>query len=298
MSRVVCTLAALPLFCVSAIAAMPFITLESPSSYYAGRETVIELKAPEGIKSISWNLRCLNRTIASGQTEAAPGGNLKIKFHFPELNDGVITSATLTCLGSENDTLLTKKLNFFPPNPFKNSIKFLTEQKIELLEASGNSQTCKLFSSLKIPFTEISGFDECTGRILIISGMDFDQYSGLQKEFIKLMQRGVEKILVINPAAGTMPLSLSGFNLATFANNSIIKDLNPKLDFCPSKKSLSVIPSDDSIALFVNEKNPGNTYCLFKRGKSELYILSWDIAELAENSPVPVYILSKLILSQ
>ena len=296
MSRILTAI--LTLLCASTWAAMPFLSIESPAAYYADRDCVVELRAPEGVKSISWNLRSFNRTVAAGQVAADAGGKFRIKFHFPKLNDGVIASATLTCLGPENDALLTKELNFFPPNPFSNSTKFMTEQKIELFEADGSGRMAKLLNSLKVPFSELSGFGECSGKILIISGMDFDQYTELQNDFLKLMQHGVQKIIVVNPVSGRMPIAVSGFDQSTFTNNDIIRKLNPKLDAALPGKSLSLSVQDDSIGISVDNKNNSSKYCLFRHGKSELYILSWDIAGLAADSPAPVYILSKLILNQ
>lgn len=289
-------LAILPLFCFPAKAAMPFVSSGPQSAYYADRDCVVEINAPEGVKSISWNLKAFSRTAAAGQTAADSSGKFKISFHFPPLNDGVIASATLTCIGPRNDTILTKELNFFPANPFENSIKLLDEQKIELFEADGSGNMAKLLNTLKVPFSEISGLEGCSGKILIISGIDMDQYSGLQQEFQKLMQ-GTRKIIVINPS-GTIPLSIDKFDKTVFANNSIVKEVNKKLDTCPALKTVELVPSDNSTAVSVSMKNTGSTYCLFTRGKSELYILSWDIAGLAQNSPAPVYILSKLLINK
>lgn len=289
-------LAVLPLLCLPAKAAMPFISPGTQSAYYADKDCVVEINAPEGVKSISWNLKAFSRTVAAGQSAADNNGKFKISFHFPKLNDGVIVNATLTCIGPQNDKVLTKELNFFPANPFENNIKFLTEQKIELFEVDGSGKMAKFLNSLKIPFSEISGLEGCSGNVLIISGMDMDQYSGLQQEFLKLMQ-GNRKIIMINPT-GTMPVAINKFNKAVFANNSIIKELNPKLDYCPTEKSFDIAASDDSLAIKTTKNSGGSTYCYLSDGKSELYILSWDMAKSAADSPASPYILRKLLINK
>lgn len=296
MKKIFAIFAILPFFCISAKAAMQFMSSTPQSAYYADRDCVVELTA--SVKSVSWNLKAFGRTVATGQAAADSSGKIKINFHFPPLNDGVITTATLTCINQQKNMTFQKELNFFPANPFENNTKLLEEQKIELFEADGSGNMAKLLNTLKIPFSEISGLDGCAGKTLLISGMDFDQYSGLQQEFQKLMQKGIEKIILINPVSGTMPLALANFDKTVLANNSIVKELNKKLYTCQINKSFEIIPSDNSTAIYVSKKNNGMTYCMFTHGKSELYLLSWDIAGLAKDSPAPVYILSKLLINK
>ncbi|HBC86684.1 MAG TPA: hypothetical protein DCZ94_07010 [Lentisphaeria bacterium] len=272
---------------------------DSPQTFYAGRETVINIKA-DGLngKNFSWNLKYSGLTIAAAELAVPETGAIELKFTFPEIKEGVSTTAELTCVSG--DKKLLKSIIFFSTNPFAFKKKFLEKMKIGLWAPSGDDSAKKLFESLGVVTSDVANFAEFKDKLLIITGMDFGNFSGLEKELVNICSAGTN-ILIINPKAGILPLKTESFRNMILSRNEKIMDFDKKFDSekwgdsPPNEKSLNLVPVDTGAGIEVSGNKNAFTFMSAKIGKGELVIFTWDIFGKIEKSPTPVYLLEKLI---
>lgn len=281
------------------------ISFDSPDTYYAEKETEINLslKNAELAKDgMLWNLKYSGRTIAAGEI-AQPQNKIKIKFPFPKLNQGVIASSVFSCTDRQGKNLLTKEIHFYPPNPFANNSLFLTEQKISIWNPSSKGNLKETFKALEVPFEEISSTSQFTGKILIAYGIDFEQFSGIETDIAKLAAKEPIKIIILPPLSGSFKIKSQDYDRIIFARNDIIHEFSKKFDSAlwgstpvPAGSS-KITHSDEDISIAIEKKKNGFSFCQLNIGKSKIYICEWDM-ELSGKSPTPLYLLSKLILNQ
>lgn len=275
------------------------IKYDSPQTFYAGRETTINIKT-DGLngKNFSWNLKCSGLALASAELAVPESGKVELKFTFPEIRDGVSATAELTCLSG--DKKLMKNVFFFSLNPFSFKKKVLEKMKIGLWSPEGDDIAKKTFESLGVVTSEVSNFTDFKGELLIVTGIEFENFSGLEKEIINICSSG-SNILIINPKAGTLPLKTKNFINIFLSRNEKIIDYDKNLDTerwgdSPTNaRSLNLIPYDSGLAIEVADNRNSFTFMSAKIGKGELFICAWDIFGMAGKSPSPVYLLEKLI---
>ncbi len=271
----------------------------SPQTFYAGRESTINIKT-EGLngKNFAWNLKYSGLTIAAAELAVPESGAVELKFTFPEIKEGVSAAAEFACVSG--DKKLQKIVFFFSPNPFSSKKKALEKLKIGLWAPSGDDTAKKLLESLGVVTSEVANFAEFKEKILIITGIDFGNFSGLEKELINICSTG-SNILIINPKAGALPLRTESFKNMIFSRNEKIIDFDKKFDLerwgdsAPNENSLSLIPLDGGVAVEVAGNKSSFTCMSAKIGKGELSIYTWDIFGKVDKSPTPVYLLEKII---
>jgi hypothetical protein len=272
---------------------------DSPQTFYAGRETLINIRT-EGLagKHLSWNLKYSGRTIAAADLAVPDSGVVELKFTFPEIKDGVTATAELVCVSG--DSKLVKNIFFFTQNPFALKKIIYEKIKIGLWTPSGDESAAKLLESLGVLTTDVANFADFKGELLIVCGIDFGNFSGLEKELVNICSDGTI-ILIINPQAGSLPLRTESFKNMIFSRNDKIVELDKKFDSerwgdsSPNEKSLSLIPLDSGVAVSVEDNKNGFTFVSAKIGKGELAVLSWDIFGKIGKSPTPVHLLDKMI---
>jgi len=281
------------------------ISFDSPDTYYAGKETEINLslKKAELVKDgILWNLKYSGRTIAAGEISQAQN-NIKIKFPFPKLNQGVIASAVFSCSDRQGKNLLTKEIHFYPPNPFANNLQFLTEQKISIWNPSSKGNLKEMFKTLEVSFEEVSDINQASGKILIAYGIDFEQFSGIETDIVKLAGKEPVKIIILPPFSGSFKIKSKDYDRIIFARNDIIHEFSKKFDSAlwgataVPAGSFKITHSDEDISIAIENNKNGFSFCQLNIGESKIYICEWDMA-LSGKSPTPLYLLSKLILKQ
>ena len=200
-------------FCLlfsSIISCAAEIKYDSPQTFYAGRESTINIKT-EGLdgKNLAWNLKCSGLTIAAAELAVPESGAVELKFTFPEIKEGVSAAAAeFACVSG--DKKLQKIVFFFSPNPFSSKKKILEKLKIGLWAPSGDDTAKKLLESLGGVTSEVANFAEFKDKLLIITGIDFGNFSGLEKDLINICASG-SNILIINPKTGALPLRTESF---------------------------------------------------------------------------------------
>ncbi|MFA6566628.1 MAG: hypothetical protein WCS96_00300 [Victivallales bacterium] len=275
------------------------IKYDSPQAFYAGREAVVNIKT-DGLsgKNLSWNLKYSGRTIAAAELAVPETGDVELKFTFPEIKDGVSATAELDC--QSGDKKLVKNIFFFTQNPFAFKKKILEKMKIGLWASEGDEKAKKLLDSLGVATADVANFADFKGELLIVTGIAFGNFSGLEKDLVNICSGGAN-ILIINPKAGTLPLKTESFRNMIFSCNEKIIDFDRKFDserwgdFPPNEKSLNLIPLDSGVAIEVAGNRNFFTFMSAKIGKGELVICTWDIFGRIEKSPTPVYLLEILM---
>lgn len=286
------------LLILSAFAYASELQFSSPHTFYADKDIILNIKS-DGLsgKSLSWNLKYAGHTIAAGEQQIPENEITEVKFHFPELKPGVIATTEFSCFSG--DTKFLSELFFYTPNPFADNKKFLEELKIELWAPENDENAKKLLESLQVPFSMIANFAESKGKVLIVSSIDFGNFSGLSDDFSRICATGT-RILIINPTAGSLPLKMKDFKEIVVARNAKITDFYKNFDSelwgnsFPNDKSFKLIPYDNGIAIEIQKERGDFTYLSAKIADGELILCAWDIFGKSDKSPTPVYLLEKL----
>ena len=275
------------------------IKYDSPQTFYAGRENIINIKT-DGLsgKNLAWNLKYSGLTIAAAELAIPESGTVELKFTFPEIKEGVSVTAEFNCASGENR--LQKNIFFFPANPFSLKKKQLEKIKIGLWSPEGYDIAKKSFESRGVVTSDIANFAEFKGEILIITGIDFGNFSGLDKDLVNICLTGAN-VIIINPKAGSLSLRTESFKNLILARNDKVTEYDKKFDSekwgdsPPNGKFLNLIPLDTGVGIEISEKKNTFTFMSAKIGKGELLICTWDIFGKADKSPSPLYLLDKII---
>ncbi|GEM_PF-2902199 len=275
------------------------IKYDSPQTFYAGRETTINIKT-DGLsgRNLSWNVKYSGLSIAAAELVIPETGIVELKFTFPEIKDGVTATAELTCLAA--DRKLTKNIVFFSTNPFSFKKKNVEKMKIGLWAPSGDDTAKKIFESLGVVTADVANFADFKDKCLIVSGIDFGNFSGLEKDFNNICSAG-STVFIINPSRGVFPLKTESMKNMIFSRNDKIMDFDKKFDVDkwgdspPNEKSFNLVAVDNGAGIEVVSNRNGFTFISAKIGKGELVICSWGIFLRTDKSPTPIYLLDKLM---
>jgi hypothetical protein len=199
------------------------VTVQEPwGNLFAGKETIFHtvITATEAFEGrMVWRYSADGRTLArgegvvkAGQTAPAIG---EMRFHVPVVNPGVvmqtILSVSVELAGSDKVVAtLDKPIWVFPEDPFTGRTEWLKKLNIRLFDPVGT--TAKLFTELKIPFTEIRGVESSSaeeGVLVVGEGVSFKDYRGLAESLIKVAAAG-KPVLCLAPVGGEMQLPVSG----------------------------------------------------------------------------------------
>ena len=139
--------------------------IENWSTAFAGDEVKVGIrvtsdKAPDG--TLRWSHSANQRTIARGEVELQPGGDVSATAEFllrpVELRDGVIFATTITTefVPRGKDTpvaSLERTLWLFPGDPLAGRTEWAKALDIELFDPVGI--TAKQFDKLKLPYRSV-----------------------------------------------------------------------------------------------------------------------------------------------
>jgi len=246
-------------------------------SFYSGRESELTVRGAVAREKLSWNLRYAGRTLAAGEGVVSADGQFKIRFNFPKLNPGVVAATEFSAYSGE--VRIRKVLHFYYPNPFAGNKEQLKKLKIAVWQADEEDKLAVLLKSHDVPFKEISDIANFPGDVLLITGLDFAEYSGLAEELYKLAKTG-KRIIVIPPLQGTFPLPGVAAEKIRLGKNQIINEYGKRFDTDAwsgkpvSQKSFKTVPYDDGVALEVVDSTEGFTFCEINHGKGSMIIMT------------------------
>lgn len=292
-------------------------------TFYAGREHTLTVQTA-GAKGerLNWNLRYAGRTLAGGQRIIPANGEVKITFKFPELNEGVVAETEFSCfIGKERRTSpvakamgdkpniehptsneFKKTLYFFYHNPFASQKEALKKLKIAVWEAGGEALS-ELLTELALPFVKISAPEQFSGKVLLISGLNFDSSPGTLEACLQLAQKGT-KVIIMPAISGNTQLPLARLDGLKMGKNDLIRGtsgIRKKFDNenwngkAINQASFKLIPGGETIQFSAEENAKGFTFCELRKGKGKVILTTWDIINGAKESPTPVYLLKELI---
>jgi hypothetical protein len=146
----------------------------------------------------------------------------------------------------------------------------------------------------------VSGFD---GKLLIASGINFNESPGLFDELLKLTQNGV-KVIILPAFSGTLSLKSETINKLILSGTDIISEFNKKYDANSwnggeiTSMSFKIVPYDENTGLELTETKGSFSFCEIRNSlsKGKLIICGFNIIGLAKQSPTPAYLLKDLIL--
>ncbi len=280
-------------------------------TFYAGREHTLTIKA-EGLtgERLSWNLRYAGRTIASGQRQIPTGGEVKITVAFPELNEEVVAETDFSCfigkraLSTNHEAVekeMRRRLYFFYPDPFVSRKASLNELKIGVWEPSEMEALSGLLELLDIPFKNVADPANFDGKVLFVSGLDFDEFPGVSSTLLEVARQG-KKIIILPPFSGTFPEFAKKTDNVILSKNQAILRFNKIFDADSwnghpvSNGSMKLVIFDDGVALKRADNGGGFTYCELSTGEGGITLTEWDIVNGAKISPTPLYLLKKMLL--
>ena len=316
-------------------------------TFYTGREHTLTVRTQRLTgEGLNWNLRYAGRTLASGQGKIPANGEVKITFKFPELKEGVVAECLFrSWVGEKPDEHRTsnpasagqasnlsrsaghptsngkqkqikRTLYFYYPNPFVGQKEALKKLRMGVWEPSEGEALSEFLKPLEVPFAKVAdpaGFD---GEVLLVSGLDFDEFPGVAETLLKLVDNG-KRVIVLPPFSGTIPGFAEKANEVKLAKKRVIQEFSKKFDTetwngkAIANTSMKLTQIDDIVALEVrehrtspvakamgdrsNEKGMGFTYCEVRKGKGSMIITTWDIINGAKESPTPVYLLKEML---
>ncbi len=277
--------------------------IESPKNFYAASEALIKIRA-ENLESANfqWTLKYSSATLASGEQKITESPALiELKIPIPELNQDVIAQMDFTCSAGRLAPL-KKQLYFFYPYPFKSVKKNLEDLSLKVWTSERAEPLLDLFKKHEIPFTQIDRLQDFEGKVLIVSGIDFDEHPEAQALFEKYCESGV-RIFVIAPVQGKYPLGYIWKRMSFSGLEQIPEQFGKRLDaeqwgYKNFGVNSFILVSDDSGRVCLAPDSSGLSswgLCSFRTQKGELLFCSWDIAGLSQESPAPLYILKYML---
>lgn len=280
-------------------------------TFYAGREHTLTIKA-EGLtgECLRWNLRYAGKTLTSGQRQIPAGGEVKIPFAFPELNEGVVAETEFSCFtgkpalstGCEAiEKEIKRRLYFFYPDPFVSRKESLKELKMGVWEPGEGEALSGFLELLDVPLKKVADLANFNGKVLFISDLDFDEFPGVSSTLLEMAGQG-KKIIILPPFSGTFPQFAKKTDNVILSKNQAIPRFNRKFDAdswngnSVSNGSMKLVFLDDGVALKRANNGSGFTYCELSIGEGGIILTEWDIVNGAKVSPTPVYLLKEMLL--
>ncbi|MDD5729026.1 MAG: hypothetical protein PHV59_10735 [Victivallales bacterium] len=263
----------------------------SQKNFFAGQESEFSL-TESGLKgTVDWTLTFFGRLSLAGRTIAGNNGTV-IKFTAPNLSPGIMVKGKFTLRNSFG--CLTFPIFLYSQEPFTNKAAY---NKLDIcvwgLDQDGNWLE-QLLKQHDIKFKKTDNFDNVAGSVLLISGIDFSDFSEAAEIFFPLAEAG-RKIIIIAPIKGSLLLPPGGFDEFTLQRASTIHKFDKNFDLLPAVSTFSLISSGDTPAMDFGALNTGYSLCRIKHGKGKIIFCGWDIQGKLKTNPTALYLLKKLL---
>jgi len=302
----------------------PIITdITESMCWFAGSqvENVFSISGIETERlSGQWRLSTGSRTMARGEMAVnmengmAP---LRISFILPELEEGAVVDLLLelsvTDTVSDSQLGVTNKvIRSFFPNPFTGREQWLESLEITLFDPE--KRTAELFDDLDIPYSFTRNVDALSmvnrGIVIVGEGVSLKENRGLWDELVDVASRGIP-VLCLALREGEMTVPGLGMterpikpSALTMKRHQAIFDLDKRLDqksWCGERKialsSLLFIGERGPIAASIEDGSSGWLWLeqSFENTASTLVLCQYQLVEQWEQSPVPRYLLLRLL---
>ncbi len=259
---------------------------------FANIEYTISVITKENVnKNLNWNINTLGRTYRAGSAKIPETGIVTIKFKTPNIKAGVIGSFKITC--SINELEINKEFYIFHKNPFELDKALIKDLGVSLYDLNENKYLTKFIEKNEVPIKLTQVIDDFDGNILIVTNMNFDDFSGIEESIFAEVAKG-KKIIFISPL-GSFPLNNKKIKSIKLSGNEIIKEYNKKYDDI-LKFNIIFSQIDDITHLNFNSKNSNFAFCKMNIEKGEIIFVGLDIYENNKISPTAIYLLKDIII--
>ncbi len=257
---------------------------------------IVKTKDMSG-KLMNWNLKYANRTVAAGRRKVTDKEESSFAFVFPEIKPGVVASSILEV--NIHGKARRETLNFYPEKAFELDKASLKKLAIHLWCPESGGEIEKLFGKHDIPFTGIDDPANFDGSVLIVSGLDFDNFPGIAGTLTGIAKEG-GRIILLPPFSGKILLDIEEFRSFRIGRNEVVNEFSKKYDSENwagtkiEKHGFKMISVDRKMSLQTTKS--GMSYCEFRTKTGYIILTTWDIAGTAGKSPTPLYLLKNLIM--
>ena len=263
----------------------------SQQNFFAGQKSQFTLKSPKLTGAVTWTLSFFGRFSQAGRTVVKADGAL-IQFKAPNLSPGGAVKGKFSLRSSS--AKLTFSIYLYSQKPFTNKAEF-NKLKIIVWNIEQESNWVeKLLKQNRIKFKKTDSFDDLDGNLLLLSGLDFADFSGVAEDLFQWCRHG-KRVIFFAPMAGNFPFPGKTFNEFTFLKASAIQRFNKKFDLLPVASSFSLKAIDDALAMSFSKQTNGYSFCRVKYGKGEIIFCGWDIKGQLSVKPAALYVFKMLL---
>ena len=306
------------------------IPLENWSTAFAGDEVKIGIrvtsdKAPDG--TLRWSHSANQRTIARGEVELQPGGDVSATAEFElrpvELHDGVIFATTIRTefVPSGKDTpvaSLERTLWLFPKDPLSGRTEWAKALDIELFDPVGI--TAKQFDKLKLPYRSVRNAavlndPDQHGVLIVGEGVSLLRNRSLGETILQAAAAG-RRVVLLAPTDGSLPVpGTEGDGLPEgivpgelrFAREHVIAEFDKRFDAASWQGTDNTIPSSQfsiesrrgRVEAIVTEKSSAWPWLevRFPNNQGVLLVCGFRVIQYSDHGPTPGFLLIRILES-
>ena len=263
------------------VSAQEMKVFSAQRAFFAGKNFSMTITGAANETS-SFRLKYANRTLLARQFKFDKNGIKVLELNFPKLNSYVIAEAEIT-FSSQKGTV-SEKLFFFPEKGITQGDSELTVIGEQALKDSLAKFGAKVLT--------VNDIERTQTQSLIVQGIDFNQYPGIEKSLEKLCE-GKRKIVFIG-AKGTLSWP-NGVRAIKLLDESYPKQFDKRFDVLKAKNILFTSERDNLPVIKTIPGAKGLCFCQMKVGKGEIYILSDGVLENIKTNPSVLFFIKSLI---
>ncbi len=256
--------------------------ISSQRTFYAGRKFSLHLKGAAN-DTATYRLKYANRTVAAGHFNFDKNGSKVLELNFPEIKAHVIAEAEI--IFKTSDGVSSENIYFFPVKGFDQQ-----ESAISIFgQVKELKQDLETFGAQVLPVGDIS---QTQTEALIVYGMNFDQFPGIEKALEKLCE--VNRKIIFIDSKGTLnwPADLRQLNLY---DRNFVKLIDKRFDIQKELGSLAASERDDRPVLKMVPGVKGLCFCKMKFGKGEVFFLSEGFLKDIKFNPSVLFLIKSII---
>jgi hypothetical protein len=266
----------------------------SQQNFYAGQKSEFTILQPKLTGAVNWRLTFFGRFSQAGRFVASENEG-RIEFKAPNLNPGVTVKGKFTVKSSSKT--LGFPIYLYSQEPFIDKTEF-NKLKICVWNLGQDANWLELLLKKNgITFKQTDNFDNFDGNLLLISGIDFNEFSNITENLFNWCKHG-KKIIILAPISGLFPLPAETFEEFTAFKSAAIHKFNKKFDLLPVLSTFKHASADESSSLDFSKKQNGYSFCRIKHGKGEIIFCGWDIQGKLKTNPTALYLLKMLLANK
>jgi hypothetical protein len=263
----------------------------SQQNFYAGQKSEFTIQQPKLTGVVNWRLTFFGRFSESGKF-VANANEARIEFKAPNLNPGVTVKGKFTVKSSSKT--FGFPIYLYSQEPFIDKAEF-NKLKICVWNLGQDANWIELLLKKHgITFKQTDNFDNFDGDVLLISGIDFNEFSGIAENLFNWCKNG-KRIIILAPILGLFPLPSEAFEEFSAFKSTAIHKFNKKFELLPTLSTFKHASSDELSSLDFSKKQNGYSFCRIKHGRGEIILCGWDIQGKLKTNPTALYFFKILL---